>query len=78
MAAVTICSDFGVPPPKIKSVTLSLVSPSICHEVILDCKYYSTCFQVKFVQLGANSEVASVILVMIYFFSWVVDTQVFT
>ena len=38
----------------------------------------TTCFQVKFVQLGANSEVASVILVMIYFFSWVVDTQVFT
>ena len=32
MAAVTICSDFGV--PKIKSVTVSIVSPSICHEVM--------------------------------------------
>ena len=32
MVAVTICSDFGT--PKIKSVTISIVSPSICHEVI--------------------------------------------
>ena len=32
MAAVTICSDFGA--PKIKSVTVSTVSPSICHEVM--------------------------------------------
>ena len=32
MAAVTICSDFGA--PKIKSVTLSTVSPSISHEVM--------------------------------------------
>jgi len=32
MAAVTICSDFGA--PKIKSLTVSLVSPSICHEVM--------------------------------------------
>ena len=31
MAAVTICSDSGT--PKIKSVTVSTVSPSICHEV---------------------------------------------
>ena len=30
MAAVTICSDFGA--PKIKLVTISTVSPSICHE----------------------------------------------
>ena len=29
MAAVTICSDFGF--KKIKSVTVSIVSPSICH-----------------------------------------------
>ena len=36
MAAVTICSDFGdpLPPKKIKSVTLSIVSPCICHEVM--------------------------------------------
>ena len=27
-----MCSDFG--PPKIKYVTVSIVSPSICHEVI--------------------------------------------
>uniref|UniRef100_A0AC11DA87 Uncharacterized protein n=1 Tax=Ovis aries TaxID=9940 RepID=A0AC11DA87_SHEEP len=33
MAAVTICSDFGVP-PKIKSDTVSTVSPSISHEVM--------------------------------------------
>ena len=32
MAAVTICSDFGA--PKIKSDTLSTVSPSISHEVM--------------------------------------------
>ena len=30
MAAVTIHSDFG---EKIKSVTIPIVSPSICHEV---------------------------------------------
>ena len=32
MAVVTIRSDFGT--PKIKSVTVSTVSPSICHEVV--------------------------------------------
>ena len=32
MAAVTIYSDFGA--QKIKSVTVSNVSPSICHEVM--------------------------------------------
>ena len=32
MAAVTICSDLE--PPKIKPVTVSIVSPSICHEVM--------------------------------------------
>ena len=32
MAAVTICSDFG--DQKIKSATVSHVSPSICHEVM--------------------------------------------
>ena len=32
MAAVTICSDFGA--PKIKAVTVSTFSPSICHEVM--------------------------------------------
>ena len=31
MAAVTICSDFGA--RKIKSVTVCIVSLSICHEV---------------------------------------------
>ena len=34
MAAVTICSDFGAPPPQIKSVTVSIVSPYICHEIM--------------------------------------------
>ena len=32
MAAVTIYSDFGT--KKIKSVTVSIVSPSICHQVM--------------------------------------------
>ena len=32
MAAVIICSDFGA--PKIKSITISSVSPSICYKVI--------------------------------------------
>ena len=37
MAAVTICSDFGA--QKIKSVTVSTVSPYICHEVMgMDAK----------------------------------------
>ena len=31
-AAGTICSDFGA--EKMKSVTVSTVSPSICHEVM--------------------------------------------
>ena len=32
MAAVTICSDLGA--SQIKSLTVSIVSPSICHEVM--------------------------------------------
>ena len=32
MPEVTICSDFGAPQNK-KSVTVSIASPSICHEV---------------------------------------------
>ena len=32
MAAVTICSDLGA--QERKSVTVSIVSPSICHEVM--------------------------------------------
>ena len=32
MAAVTICSDFGA--PKLKFLTVSNISPSICHEVM--------------------------------------------
>ena len=34
MAAVTICIDFGA--QKIKSDTVSTVSPSISHEVIFE------------------------------------------
>ena len=33
MAAVIVCNDFGASPP-IKSATVSIVSPSICHEVL--------------------------------------------
>ena len=32
MAAVTICSDLGA--QEIKSFTISIVSPSTCHETI--------------------------------------------
>ena len=32
MAAVIICSDFGT--PKIRSLSVSIVSPTICHEVM--------------------------------------------
>ena len=32
MTIVTLCSDFG--DQKIKSVTVSIVSPSVCHEVM--------------------------------------------
>ena len=32
MAAITICSDFGA--PQKQSLTVSMVSPSICHEVM--------------------------------------------
>ena len=32
MAAVTICNDFA--DPKVKFVTVSIVSPFICHEVM--------------------------------------------
>ena len=32
MAAVAICSDLGA--PQNESVTVSIVSPSICHEVM--------------------------------------------
>ena len=32
MAAVTICRTLET--PKIKSVTVSIVSPSVCHEVM--------------------------------------------
>ena len=32
MVVVTICNDFGA--QKIKSVTVSIVSPSVCHEVM--------------------------------------------
>ena len=32
MAAVTICSDLGAPPKQ--SVTVYIISPSICHEVM--------------------------------------------
>ena len=32
MTAVTICLDSGA--PEIKSVTVSIVSPSVCHEIM--------------------------------------------
>ena len=34
MAALTICSDFGGPPPQTKSLTISIVTPSVYHEVM--------------------------------------------
>ena len=39
MAAVTICSDFGA--PQKLSVTISIVFPSLCHEVMeMDAMIY--------------------------------------
>ena len=32
MAAVTVCIDYGA--PQNKSLTVSIVSPSICHEMM--------------------------------------------
>jgi len=32
MDAITICSDLGT--QEIKSITVSIVSPTICHEVM--------------------------------------------
>ena len=47
MAAVTICSDFGA--QKIKSDTVSTVSPSISHEVMgLDAIIYK-CLQMELI-----------------------------
>ena len=48
MAAVTICSDLGAKEIKeikeIKSVSVSIVSPSICHEVMgLDAVIFVFC-----------------------------------
>ena len=45
MAAVTICSDFEA--PKIKSVTVSTVSPSISHEMMgPDAMIFVTSWQI--------------------------------
>ena len=44
MAAVTICSDFGAQENK-QSLLLSIVSPSVCHEVMgLDSGFYDLHF----------------------------------
>ena len=43
--AVTVCNDFGA--PKIKPVTVSTVSPSVCHEV-MGPDAMILVFQVKF------------------------------
>ena len=48
MAAVTIHSDFGA--PKIKSVTVSIFSPPICHEQH-DLNFLKT----KIMASGANT-----------------------
>ena len=55
MAAVTICSDLGAP-QKIKSATVSTVSPFICHEVmrpdalilVFECSVLSQLFHTPF------------------------------
>ena len=43
MAALTIYSDFGA--QKIKSVTVSIVSPSICHKVMGSNTMILICFE---------------------------------
>ena len=50
MAVVTICSDFGA---LINSVTVSIVFPSICHEVMgLDAMIFI--FLIELPQLGVQ------------------------
>ena len=64
MAAVTICSDFGVPHPSKKSATLPTVSPSICHEVMgLDAMILVFCFLFFNVELQVKF--------LIFFFSFI-------
>ena len=46
MAAVTICSDFWV--QEHKSLTVSIVSPSICHEVIGPDAMILVCWMLSF------------------------------
>ena len=51
MAVVNICSDFGAP-PKIKFPTASIVSPSLCHEVMgqnaMILVFWMLCFKPTF------------------------------
>ena len=68
MAAVTICSDFGA--PKIKSVTVSTVSPSISQEVMgPDAMIFILAFWLR------SSVVSSVKLVKLSFHLFVVPLQ---
>ena len=53
MVAVTICSYFGA--PKIKSVTVSTVSPSISHEVMGPDAMIFVCFGSKITADGDGS-----------------------
>ena len=57
MAAVTICSDFGVPPPQMKSDTVSTVVPSISHEVMeTDAMISLSLYNHKGLDLGYTSK----------------------
>ena len=53
MAVVNICSDFGA--PKIRSLTVSIVSPSICHKVmgldVMTLVFLNVEFEVSFYTL---------------------------
>ena len=72
MAAVTIFSDFGA--PKIKSDTASIVSPTICHEVMgLDAMPLVVCklsFKLAFSLSSFPSSRGSLVLLNVLPLGW--------
>ena len=70
MAAVTICSDFGA--QKIKSVTVSIVSPSISHEVMGPDAMIFVFWMLSFKPTFSLSSFTFKYLIIVYWFtsSW--------
>ena len=59
MTAATVCSDFRA--PKIKSITVSIFSPSICHEMIGPDVMILVCYLLKALS-GFAEKLASLLL----------------